>query len=227
MTTTDHLILTTPRIAEEMNADRETGHRMTMSLFPHTDAPDARAAWNVLWTVLPGSTVLIRTSYTETLRLSDWVKQYDHHATTPRATGEHVSFTVELAALRTPRVHVDPAVHAKLKAGADGTARPPGQGKAYRANKVPVPRDQLDEWLSTKLTRHGIAAERVEVQWYRTIRLPNHRDSLPITRIHATGVITDADTYNETKQDARNLGKGKSYGAGLIVEDNELNENRP
>ncbi|WP_216918008.1 type I-E CRISPR-associated protein Cas6/Cse3/CasE [Nocardia noduli] len=221
MTSTDYLIRTTPHIAEEMDADRETGHRMTMSLFPHTADPAARASWNVLWTVLPGSTVLIRTTYTETLRLPDWVKQFDHRPTTERATGDRVEFTVELAALRTPRVHVDPAIHALLKAGADGTPRPPGQGKAYRANKIPVPRDELHDWVATKLTRHGLHPEHIDIHWYRTIRLPAHRDSLPITRIHTTATITDATTYNHTKQHAHNIGKGKSYGTGLITEHNE------
>lgn len=221
MTGTDYLIRTTPHIAEEMSADRELGHRMTMSLFPHAPDTAARAAWNVLWTVLPGSTVLIRTTYTGALHLPDWVKQYDHHPTTQRSMGDHVTFTVELAALRTPRVHVDPEIHTMLKAGADGTPRPPGQGKAYRANKVPVPRDELNHWLHTKLARHGINAEHIEIQWYRTVRLPAHRDSLPITRIHTTGVITDATTYNQTKQHAHNLGKGKAYGTGLIAEHNE------
>ncbi|WP_028479807.1 type I-E CRISPR-associated protein Cas6/Cse3/CasE [Nocardia sp. CNY236] len=221
MTATDHLIRTTSHIAEEMSIDRETGHRMTMSLFPHIDNPAARAAWNVLWTVLPGSTVLIRTTYTGTLRLPDWVKQYNQRATTQRSTGDHVNFTVELAALRTPHVHVDPAVHTELKAGADGTPNPPGQGKAYRANKVPVSRGELDKWLATKLARHGVAPKHIQIHWYRTIRLAAHRDSLPIARIHTTGSITDADNYNQTKQAARNIGKGKSYGAGLIAEDNE------
>ncbi|MFR9753498.1 type I-E CRISPR-associated protein Cas6/Cse3/CasE [Nocardia sp. 004] len=218
MTSTDYMIRTTPRIAEEMDADRETGHRMTMSLFPRTASTSARASWNVLWTVLHGSTVLIRTTHTGELRLPDWVKQFDHHPTTQRAIGDQVTFTLELAALRTPRVRVDPTLHAQLKAGSDGTPRPPGQGKAYRANKIAVPRDEIYDWAITKLTRHGIHPEHIDIRWYRTIRLPGHRDSLPIARIHATGTITDATTYNQTKHHAHNLGKGKAYGTGLIAE---------
>lgn len=204
MTSTDHLIHTTAHIAEEMSTDRETGHRMTMSLFPHTTDPAARSTWNVLWTVLSGSTVLVRTTYTGTLHLPDWVKQYDHHPTTEHTTGEHVTFTVELAAL-----------HTILKTGADGTPRPPGQGKSYRANKTPVPHNELNQWLPTKLTRHGLNTEHIDIQWYRTIRLPAHNDSLPITRIHTTATITNATTPTTANNTPTTPAKEKGAGAWI------------
>lgn len=215
---TDYLISAPHHIIADADTDRDYGHHLSMSCVAPSRAYTSRASADVLWTITDDRRLLIRT--TTDLNpdsLPDWVKQVEHHPTPTAESGDQISVRVDLAALRSPRHHIDPATHTALKASADGTPRPPGEGLAYRVNKVPVNEHVLDTWAIDKIDRHGLHATTLTIQWYRTIRIPRRGQTLPVARVHATGTVNNPDIWNRAVTTGTGLGKGKPWGTGTII----------
>ncbi|GAA1253253.1 hypothetical protein GCM10009676_45420 [Prauserella halophila] len=218
--TSDFVITTSDGIGLEAEKDRDFGHWMSISLF--AEGPDyvARRENSTLWAAVDARTIIVRTAAAEPTHLPKFVEHIERRDIPTRAVGDHVSVRVDLAAHKSPIHHTDPDVHARLKSGANGQARPAGEGLAYRVNKVPVPAAEVQTWATAKLARHGVEADDVDIEWYREIRYKRGRSTLPVARVYATGTVTDADTWNEAVTTAAGLGKGKSWGTGCILERN-------
>ncbi|ACZ31884.1 hypothetical protein Xcel_2871 [Xylanimonas cellulosilytica DSM 15894] len=212
--------LTVPAtMATALLSDRTTGHRMTMQLWDQIESTvhrGARAHVGCLWRVTgidpvaQTGTLLVRSSTAPTRKVP-WAIQQDAAVTELPETGATVDLTVTIAAMYTPMYDVPVEWRENLKAGADGTARPPGEGLSYRSKQVPVPSDRLQEWSVTKLKRLGVDGDVVA-------------HAAPVVRIKGALVatahlsVTGATVNDGLEQCVRTgIGKGRSYGLGLVA----------
>ncbi len=220
----DTVITTTAKQAHTLYTDREHGHRAVMTLWGQRDSSTLRADLSVLWAVTAADLladdgqVLVRSAEPPE-RTPDWASSM---STTDR-TGYHpkpgtpLRLRLELDAAYTPHVPVSRDIERDLKQGANGTARPPGQGLAFRARRNAVTREELPTWAARKLARHGIAAETVKVMRMGMIHLPQHREEhRPVATITVTGTVSDTEAYHRALSGG--VGKGKAFGLGCVRE---------
>jgi len=208
--------------AADMLAERRTGHRMAMQLWGDVESTvhrGARATVGCLWNVTASdlrtqtATLLVRSQHRPERRVP-WATEQTTVETSIPARGAQVSFDVTIAAMYTPRSDVPEEWQIELKKGADGSARPPGQGLAYRNNQVPVPLDRLQTWAERKLDQIGIRGTVVAEP--AAVARIKHGAKLSTARVRVTDVVTEDDLVAAVRN---GIGKGRSYGLGLVVLD--------
>lgn len=220
----DTMITTTAQQAHALHTDREHGHRAVMALWGQRNSSTLRADLSVLWAVTAADLladkgqVLVRSAEPPE-RNPSWagsmstIDRTDYHP----EPGAPLRLRLEFDAAYTPHVPVSRDIERDLKQGADGTARPPGHGLAFRAQRTAVSREGLPAWSARKLVRHGIAVENVEVVRMATIYLPQHREKhRPIAMITVSGTVSDTEAYRHALSGG--VGKGKAFGLGCIRE---------
>lgn len=219
----DTVITTTAEQAGELHRDREHAHAAVLSLWNQRTGNPTRAAVGAVWAVtradmLTGTGEVLIRSAVPPERAPTWTQNIttiDRSNYTP-VQGEPLQLTIELETGRTPHVPVPRELERALKQGADGTARPPGKGLAFRARREAVPTEELTTWAVPKLARNGIKVQTVSVLRTGHVRLPKHRTAHPAATLAITGTVDDPEAYRASL--AGGIGKGKSFGLGLLVE---------
>lgn len=219
----DTLITTTAHQAGELHRDREHAHTAVLSLWHQRTGTTTRAAVGAIWAVtradmLTDTGELLVRSAVPPERTPKWAKNLttiDRSDYAP-TEGDQLQLTIELETGRTPHVPVPRELEHALKQGANGTPRAPGQGLAFRARREAVPTNELTTWAGPKLARNGFTAQAVSVLRTGHLRLPKHRTVHPIATLAISGTVSDPSTYRTSL--ASGIGKGKSFGLGLLVD---------
>lgn len=215
-----HTITTDAALAMSMSEDRALGHRTVMQLWGHVESPNPRADLSILWSI----TNIDVTAATGTLTIRsnsrppnnpDWCRGITTRPTELATDGDTVTIRIDLVAQRTPSIPVPAHVRERIKTGANGTPREPGEGLSYRANPVPVPSEQLENWATDKLARNGLHAHALTVLAHHTINIPTRRIRYPVATLRASGTISDTENWSAAL--TRGIGKGKAFGLGTIV----------
>jgi len=194
-----------PAVRDMLEADRDRGHVHIMSAFrPHLgDRP--RAAAGVLWH-LDGSHRVLTVRATEPPLRPAILGASTEPVPVPRVSvGSIGIIDISLSCLKTPPSNVAVELRAELQ-----------QGKCYRSKPVVVPEGERDTWARRRLAAVGleVAAGTLKLGPIRYASLGGKRRGIPYVDLHAQDVVTDADAF--TKAFANGLGKGRSYGLGMI-----------
>lgn len=221
----DSTITTTGQHAANMLADRDLGHRAVMELWGQHGSNNARSKLGVLWAVTSADlaahagTVHVRSNIPPEQKPS-WQRdvtttRYETYA----STGTSVDCCIELAAQKSPSVPMPEDLRRDLKAGADGTPKPPGQGKCWRPNRVRVPDNEIHQWAEAKLIRNGLQLYELNILRRHNVRLAKRHASYPVVKIHAKGTVTDVTAWHHALSEG--IGKGKSFGTGLVIQNEQ------
>lgn len=204
-----------------IHRDRDTAHRMVMSLWGQLNRDQdrgARSTASILWALRTldaeaGTGALAVRSALRPERIPPWVHSMAAAPTVvPTGTAE---LTVSMAAIYTPASsEVTAQMHQMLKAGANGQPRPAGQGLAYRRDPVPVPDDTLNEWITKKLGRIGFEVTEVSKTARSHVGLRRPGGGYPVVTTRVSGTVQDHDTFDAAWK--KGVGKGKSFGLGML-----------
>jgi hypothetical protein len=212
--------LTVPlTVASTLITDRTAGHRMTMQLWDQIEAVPhrgARASVGCQWTVTDvdlttaTATVLVR-STTAPTRNARWATTQTTLPTHVPGESETVTLRTTIAAMYTPNSDVPVEWRALLKAGADGTPRPPGQGLSYHNRRIAVPTDRLQSWAQAKIERLGLTGTATAT--------PTPAIRIKGELIHTATITIEGTTGGTALRDAlrHGIGSAKSYGLGLVT----------
>lgn len=204
-----------------MHADRDAGHRMIMGLWDHLPRSadkGPRSTSSILWhpTSLDperGTGQIVVRSTRRPGRLPFWLR--DLNIEDSQAPSGSLTLQVSLVATYTPMsTEVTEPMRAVLKAGADGTARRPGEGLAYRRDPVRVPDERLDDWVRSKLTRNGFKVDSADVLGQSVISLRRRGGGLPVTTFRLIGEVVDQAAFTSAWHGG--IGRGRSFGVGML-----------
>lgn len=213
---------TTPGYAAEMLENREAGHRMALALWPRQSNLTPRSELDLLWAVtsidpLMGTASVLVQANRKPERQPAWALTIQSAPVAPVALGEHVVGDLTLVAMYTPSTPLDAETRRTLDAvkaiHGNGMNRNPGEGLSWRAKMIPVPEDLLEAWVVRRLGRYGLDGG-VEVVRTFDVRLPGKRGGYRCATVSLDAHVTDA---TKAEQFLAGVGKGKSYGFGLVV----------
>lgn len=187
--------------------DRQFGHQLVMATLPDGLGPDARSASNALWRWDPhrGRLEVQASCPIEAHRLGQIVDSQELPIVEARSRWY---IDVEMDLQKTPPSQVPPELRARLREAG---------GRAYRSRQVLVPRGERTDWCRARFARCGFDLDpstlRIgDLTW---ALLGNKRGRIPYVRVTASGTVTDSEVWATRLRTG--LGKGRSYGLGLVI----------
>jgi CRISPR system Cascade subunit CasE len=174
-------------------------HRGIMQAFPDEQREKARADWNVLFRLEPDSNILLVQSSLE----PDWSKLPENYL----SRKDWKPFDLDVN-----QFPVDRLLQFRLKA--NPSKRDKATGKTVGLYYQP---DQVN-WLHRQSERNGFKVESID-----TIPTPNlwgkkkeSKDSIKVHTVLFQGILKVQDPSLLVSAIQQGIGKGKSYGCGLL-----------
>lgn len=185
-----------------LREDRALGHRAVMSLLLDDVLPRERPrqAAGLLWHVSPAGNMVLR-SAVEPESARNGVELFELEQR-EIATGDRISIEIEMDCSYAAGAHVPDEL---WSAGV----------RWSRGRVVEVPADRLGEWLDAKFGRAGLAEVSIEhcLRGHARVGLRSGYRR-PTVAVAAQATVADSDQFGLALTEG--LGRGKSYGLGLL-----------
>lgn len=192
-------------------ADRALGHRLVMSWLPDgcLDSRQPRQAAGALWRVdAAADHFWLRSAAPVTAATGSQIS-FEEVAGLEAVAGDEVTVSVELERTHSPLAHVPDELWQQRVADKEGV-------KPFRGRRVAVPAEQMGPWLQAKFEVAGCRLEQVlDQQMGAAVIGARGKRRVPTVAVQARVQVTDAQVFD--KAVTTGLGRGKSYGMGLML----------
>lgn len=185
---------------KRIEQDRGVGHRLLMSLLTPTalDKTSPREAAKLLWAIASPHELLVSSAVTLESTSDISIVEIPFGAEFVSAQKYQLDASVETS--YTPVSRVPDEIWALPN-------RP-----AIRNKRVPVPVEDMQEWLTQKLSRNGL-----EVKEWKSVNPYKFRvRKLKLSAARVSAAVTVADPEKANDALLNGLGRSKNFGCGLL-----------
>lgn len=192
-------------LLDERLDDRQVGHKSVMAALPPDLGPQPRSTQNVLWWRHPDDERLYVQADCD-VRGDILGEVVGEESLRTARVGSRWRIDVDFDCQKTPPSQIPPELHEILK-----------NGRCYRSRKVVVPVESRREWAIARLARSGFSVDEgsLAIGPLAYADLGRRGGGIPFVRVQATGEVSDATAWSGALQ--RGIGKGKSFGLGLVL----------
>lgn len=219
-----------PKEAQRLERSRQKAHVEIMRGFPRNLGAEPRAAGNILWRLDEESGLLLVQSTGYVPEYPSWTKLGETQVAMPDE-GAVVQMTLSRSCQKTPPAPVPPYLRAALKesraqaqAVRDSQMRPVGGSApskpvrgSYRSDRITVPERERPEWVRRRMEAIGLLVDPddLNISSLRCARRGRKAGEIPYVDVEFSAKVTDSKAF--TNALVRGVGRGKSYGLGLLV----------